>query len=99
MFVAEKDGLYQIRNEQSTCEEIMESNEEISHILKNLNFKRLNLKRKCSHIGIIHTQLQKQIKVNDIKTSDHLVALHAEKIIFNLNSDKLRILALLKLHL
>jgi hypothetical protein len=99
MFVAEKYGLYQILNEYSTYEEIMESNEEISNILKSLNFKRLTLKGKYTHIGIIQTCFQKQIKVNDIKTCNHLVALHPEKIIFNLNSDKLRVLALLRLSL
>ena len=34
MFVAEKNGFYQILNEYSTCEEIIESTEEILSTLK-----------------------------------------------------------------
>ena len=99
MFVAEKNGFYQIVNEYSTCEEIIESTEEILSTLKNLIFKKLNLNESCTHIGIIQTDRKKQVKVNDIKTSGHLLASQPEKIIFNLDSDKLRVLTLLRLQL
>lgn len=100
MFLAKEKGSYQLLNNHSNLEEINESMEQILYNFKSVNFKRIDRKIESINIGSIKVNTSKQVKIKDIKmTSNNLIPIQPEKTIFTLNSEKIRIIILLRFKL
>jgi|LakMenEpi03Aug12_release.lakeMendotaPanAssembly.Ray.scaffolds.fasta_scaffold220125_2 hypothetical protein len=100
MFLAKENGPYQILNNHSNLEEIIEPMEQILYNFKSITFKKIDKEMENINIGSIKINTSKEVKIKEIKiSSNNLIPIQPERTIFTLNSEKIRIITLLKVKL